>query len=243
MYKLHCRFKCIEDLKFRIRRELQEEFYDDNDFDVGFFEGKHSTKRWLIEDEDLNYMYSKQKSDEIHLWCDLDIVINEPPRKKKREEPVSSRREDKERKVDEALETLLVKHKNTYTKNQLQLWARMITNKLHDSYDDPPPNCPPITGQGIALKPQKKETLTEVIAGAAAAFVKAVSPAATKTPAQIVQNDSGCRLLSPARSADIRMKNLQQLQCLQRLFEDKVLTEGEFMEQKNIILEALRAIV
>jgi hypothetical protein len=224
----------MEDMMYRIKRELKEEFSGDNDFDIGYFEGKHSTKRWLIENEDLNYMYSTQ-SNKIHLWCDLDVVVEEPPRKKKKEEH-STRRKEKEEKADEAL---VAKHKNTsYTKNQLQLWARMIANDLHESYDDPPDN-PLVTGQAKTPKSQKRDSISEVIAGAAAAIVKAVCPATPKTPAQHVDNS---RIISPGRSANIRMNNLQQLQCLQRLFEDKVLTEVEFMEQKKIVLEALRSL-
>lgn len=41
-------------------------------------------------------------------------------------------------------------------------------------------------------------------------------------------------------SDDTRMKYLEQLQYLKRLLQDEVLTHEEFMEQKEIVLEALR---
>lgn len=77
--------------------------------------------------------------------------------------------EEKERKVNITFGELCDKHEDSYTKPQLKLWARMIINDLHESYDQPP-NVPMITG---TPKPHIKETLT---AGAAAAFVTAVSP-------------------------------------------------------------------
>jgi len=46
--------------------------------------------------------------------------------------------------------------------------------------------------------------------------------------------------ISPGKTADIRMKNLQQLRFLQQLMEDRIISEKEFLEQKNIILETLR---
>ena len=42
----------------------------------------------------------------------------------------------------ENIEELLQIHQEKYTKLQLKLWARMIINDIHDSYD--PPNVPMI---------------------------------------------------------------------------------------------------
>ena len=46
--------------------------------------------------------------------------------------------------------------------------------------------------------------------------------------------------IAPKKSADLRMKNLQQLQYLQQLHDDNILSDTEFLEQKGIILDALR---
>lgn len=46
--------------------------------------------------------------------------------------------------------------------------------------------------------------------------------------------------LSPGRLAELRMKNIQQLRELQRLYEENVLTLEEFAGQKRIVLETLR---
>ena len=45
--------------------------------------------------------------------------------------------------------------------------------------------------------------------------------------------------IAPEKSADLRMKNLQQLRYLQQLHDDNILSDTEFLEQKGIILDAL----
>ena len=46
--------------------------------------------------------------------------------------------------------------------------------------------------------------------------------------------------ISPGKSADLRMRNLEQLRYLQGLYEDKILSDQELAEQKRIVLDALR---
>jgi len=46
--------------------------------------------------------------------------------------------------------------------------------------------------------------------------------------------------ISPGKSVELRMKHFEQLRFLQSLFEDKVLTENEYKEQKENILVSLR---
>ena len=41
-------------------------------------------------------------------------------------------------------------------------------------------------------------------------------------------------------SIDLRMKNFEQLRYLHSLYADGILTEEEFMEQKQSILDSLR---
>ena len=48
---------------------------------------------------------------------------------------------------------------------------------------------------------------------------------------------------SPNKVADIRMKNIEQLRSLQRLREDGILTEEEFLTQKQIVLRSLTNLV
>ena len=48
--------------------------------------------------------------------------------------------------------------------------------------------------------------------------------------------------VSPAKAADLRMKNLEQLRYLQGLFDDGIISEQELVEQKRIVLDALKKI-
>ena len=44
---------------------------DTINFDIGYFEGKQSKKRWLCCQEDLEAMYkSHRNGDEIMFWCE-----------------------------------------------------------------------------------------------------------------------------------------------------------------------------
>ena len=118
-------FDTVSSMKHAIARELSDEIKDINDidFDIGYFEGKNSTKRWLVSSEDLTQMYSKQKSgQEIALWCDLDSIVTEPSPKRKHNESSSSHssnRQEKEEAIDTVYIELHKKHQETYTKPQL----------------------------------------------------------------------------------------------------------------------------
>ena len=68
------------------------------------------------------------------------------------------------------------------------------------------------------------------------AFVNAFRSAPTTSVPNIPASFVG---ISPGKAADILMKNLQQLRFLQQLMEDRIISEQEFLEQKNIILRNL----
>ena len=46
--------------------------------------------------------------------------------------------------------------------------------------------------------------------------------------------------VSPAKAAELRMKNFEQLRYLKELFDDNIISENELVEQKKIVLDALR---
>ena len=52
-----------------------------------------------------------------------------------------------------------------------------------------------------------------------------------------------CPGVSSDRAVDLRMKNYQQLRYLQQLYEDNILNESEYTEQKRSILAALRTLM
>lgn len=80
-------------MKYTMEVKLGDDLVDGNNFDIGYYEGRHAAKRWQLDDGDLEYMYEKYKSGELHLWCDMlkDDDI-EPPQKKKKDEGTGTRR-------------------------------------------------------------------------------------------------------------------------------------------------------
>lgn len=53
-------------------------------------------------------------------------------------------------------------------------------------------------------------------------------------------NSVGSVGISPKKSVELRMKNYEQLRYLQQLFEDGILSDWEYAEQKQNILDSLR---
>ena len=97
------------------------------------------------------------------------------------------------------------------------------------------------------MEPQpkkRKDSLSDALAGAAVAFAQVVSSkdATTKSPSVSLQHTGSGQGVSPAKAVELRMKNYEQLRYLQQLFDDGVLTEKEFSEQKRDILDFLRKI-
>lgn len=197
-------------------------------------------------------------SGEIYLWLDKDTEESsdedKPAKKRSKEESTAgcSRRQEKEIKVEKAFEELIRRHDTKYKVMgekicmrvmmfypmyqwllgewfAWELWCSPNDYWEHES-SDVPPNVPLITG--ISQKTTRKDTLSDAIT--AAAIIKAASPSPAQQPAADKSNNI---VMSPGRRADVPacMKNLQQLQYLQQLHEDKILTASEFAEQKKIM--------
>ena len=82
---------------------------------------------------------------------------------------------------------------------------------------------------GPPPKRQKKESFTGAMANVLA---KAINPSTSGA-----QEDSGSQAsqssiaISPGKSVDLRLKNLQQLRFIQQLFDDNILSQDEFLEK------------
>ena len=166
LYHYFKEFDSVLNMKAQLAEELSDEIEQDVPFDVGYFEGRQSTKRWIVCNEDLSRMYSNHKSgSEISLWCDLDSVQQPQTRKRKNKDgQISSSHQEKEEAVDSVYSELVESHNDKYTKPQLRLWARMITCGIHESYEEPP-DVPMLTGS--TPKHPKKDSLSNSIADAA----------------------------------------------------------------------------
>ena len=111
----------------------------------------------------------------------------------------------------------------------LHSWGRTISAGLHDS----PPDLPAFL-QSQPKKPCKQESLSDTISEAAVSIVHALSSREkgkeqdTRTKSASVSTG-----VSPGKSVELRMKNFEQLRYLQQLYEDHILDESEYKEQKQ----------
>ena len=264
------RFDSILEVKMAIKSEFKDSVPSGNNFQVGYFLGKRSSKHWLISPDDLPSMYQSLGSKhDVMLWCDgAKSLTNEDAdvggKRSSPNNPPPSKRRLIEDKVDETVAELKLRHESKYTLTQMRLWARMIAANHHESLDDPP-EVPAITG--VVPKRKKRESVAEAIstlAGAIrgtpqdntlpgtsnssppAASTSNSSPPAASTsnstsPGTSNNSDSNSAVeYSPRKKSELRMKYLQELRELQQLLEQNVLTQEEFAEQKAIVLAALR---
>ena len=253
-------FSSIQNIQEVLSDELDQDVPDEDvKYNIGYFEGRHQTKRWLANKEDLTTMYAKfAPGSEIFLWCDGRETDDDDSRvqgggtkrKSPSEAPVN-KRQAREEELDSIFKELKDKHGDAYTVPQLRLWARMIVSGTHDDQDNPP-RVPMIIGAPLP-KRQKQESISSALVDAATAFAKAISPrpasplnppssGSATTPHTPTSSASATHRfgISPGRAADIRMKNLEQLRYMQHLMEDGIISQQEFVEQKHIIMDTLR---
>ena len=118
----------------------------------------------------------------ITLWCDGSDAgekENQPPTKKRTEgsdkpektEKKGSKRDAAEEELKEIVDQLKANNP-TLTFPQIRLCGKMIQAGQYDNYEMPP-NIQLIRGCPVPAKP-KKESVVELIAGAASAVVKAI---------------------------------------------------------------------
>ena len=95
----------------------------------------------------------------------------------------------------------------------------MIGSGIHETS----PQVPLITG--ATPKRQKKDPLFDALVHAVTAFAKTFTPKPSTPEKSAGQVSNG---ISPAKTAEVRIKNLEQFKYLQQLYEDGTLTHDEF---------------
>lgn len=230
------------------------------DFQIGYFGGRQSTKYWLMCQEDLDNMnkYVDKTKGSMMLWCDAkpspESNASGCKRKKKADDPPPSKRQQIEEELDTVVNDLQEKHADKYTLPQFRCCAHMITSGKHQDRD----NIPAFLDLDNQPRKQKRPTLAEAITDAAKTFAQAskspdvnqctsqsVVIASSATPSTPV---AACGVrdlpvtagISPGKITDLRMKKLRELRELQGLLEQNILTQQEFVEQKQLVLESLR---
>ena len=53
-----CKFESVASLRSALWHEFGDTIPDEGEFNVGYFEGKQHTKKWLISSQDLDVMYA-----------------------------------------------------------------------------------------------------------------------------------------------------------------------------------------
>ena len=239
------KFASVVELKAKLIEEFEKQVPSTLNFSVGYFEGRQSSKKWLISTEDLHAMYfafQQSGRTDIFLWCDGVCDEDEvtPARKCKRPNddcPPTSKRAEKESEVDDIAVDLKDLHGDKYTEPQYRLWARMIINWLHSSRETPP-DIPMITG--FTPTRRSRRPIEDTVANVVSATVKAMTTHSTNqqsSSSSVISQPVG---VSPSKVVDISGKCLTQLGNLKKFFEDSVLTEDEWREQKKSILDTLR---
>ena len=238
------KFDSVNGLKLKLMDSFSEYVPSSPTFQIGYLEGRGNQKRWIVKQEDLRVMYeSFNPGDDIKLWCESKTKEEGHGKRgseNKEEEPKSKREknEDVEKEIRVQLEE---KHGDKYSGPAYTLWAKFIRNGRHKSYDEPPP-IPLITGEQRGRVQSKKESFSDALKGAAAVFADAIymkSPGPS-SPAPSTSTPITVSALSPNNQANLRRKYLEDLRTLSQLLNDGVLSDAEFQEQKDVLLNGLR---
>ncbi len=253
---MHEKFESPNVLKVKLQESFTEYVPTETNFHLGYFEGRASTKKWIVRPEDLDARYNAHyPEDEITLWCDAKEKDTGGKWKRSGEDASDScaplsKREARENEEKEILTKLSEKHDGgKYSEPQLRLWAKLIRTGAHADYEQPP-NVPLITGEATTSKRVKTsptQDLHGAITNAATAFATALRSPTPPTNAGSSSTKKQARSvlptgLSPGTRATLRRSHYQDLGTLKELHENSVLTSDEFEEQKQSILAELRKV-
>ena len=124
---------------------------------------------------------------------------------------------------------LRAKHNDAYTPFQYKLWAEMYAKGGHNSLDDPPH----ASMFSRETKPQNRSAHDHA-AVMVSVIDKLCSAIATKAPKQMGST------LSPMKRAELRSTYMKQLSELRQLHDNGVLTEDEYEEQREELVQLMR---
>ena len=162
LHHFNGKFACIQHVKEILVKEYKSEI-PDNMTNVGYFEGRSHTKRWIATQEDLTAMYARfSPGNEIFLWCigkeEEEEELSHQHGVKRKSDGAVNKRQAREDELDSIYDRLKEKHGDMYSTPKYRLWARMIICGTHDDLDTPP-QVPMIFGAPLPKRP-KQESLT-----------------------------------------------------------------------------------
>ena len=147
-------FASREDIEDQLHVSLKEHIPGDT-FDVGYIEasrqGIRGKTRWIFSSDDIDDMYKSYSSackTEIILWCHgrkqtrkkrpLPATEDSDGGSKRSRTPCSEAIRKTMDEVTAIYQTLDKKHHGTYSPEQLKVWAHLINNRSHESYETAP---------------------------------------------------------------------------------------------------------
>ena len=244
-----------DQLKRVIKQQLDDDVIDN--FDVGYYQA--ATVVTIRSPQDVMEVWNDvKKGVKVVLWCDglkeSNSTTAKPRKRSKKmidsdsdsdeDAVVTSGRSAKKKKKsdnDEKLEKIVNElkelHEQQYTPMQYRIWGEMIIGGLYLSKTKAP-NTSMFSRAG-GKEPKKKsevaEALDEVAKHLSSAFAGVVPSgkhASTSTSYSVVA--------SPAKSIDNRSKCYKQLGDLSELRSSGVLTEEEYLHEKEAIMITLK---
>lgn len=229
----------------KLKNEIIEQYGEatqlTQNMEIGYFH--HSRKIWINSRLDVNDMWSLvAKGEKVTFWCvgneenihsigkkrardcDPQDKENSTPKKSAKSNIEAQRELVKEYELE-----LKKKHEGLYSIFQYKLWAEMYAKGGHTSLETPP---------AVAMFNRDKQS-TKGSHGHNDVVVSVIDKlCAALTPKQ--EKGKPSSTLSPMRKAELRSTYIKQLGELKLLYESGVLTEMEFEEQREELVELMR---
>ena len=234
----------VGDVKKVIRNSLRDDIIV-QDFDVGYIQGANVVR--IRSKDDLSEMWAELKlKNNVSMWCDGLVSSKKSSRKKRKlsmsddesdDEPLLPKPRKKRASIEERVQELIDKlqkiHGSKFTTMQVRIWAELVIAGMHRSLDEPPQGNSMFervgSGGGATKSVTKEPSVAKVVYDAASAISSAFSP---KTVPSL---NTG----SPAKLIESRSKLYKQLSELQNLKSMGVLTDTEYIEEKETIMGLL----
>ena len=238
-----------DQLKRIMASQYGDQLPDHEQMEIGYF---HKTNKVCIKSRlDVNDVWVLiRKGEKVTLWC-IGAPSKGQPESYKRpasEEPGHSAKkvkkgssaEEKRAAALEFEEKLLAKHPDKYSRYQIRFWAEMLANGGYSDLDNPPAGAA-MFHRETASKRSKTENSNDTIMSGVLTVVNTLcqalvphdqaSPTATRVPSAT---------FSPMKKAELRGTYFKQLVELRNLFDQGILTEDEYKEQKEDLVDAVR---
>ena len=149
-----------------------------------------------------------------------------------------SKKEQQEEKLEEIVTELKGKHGKNYTTMQYRIWGEMVGSDFHSSLDSPPKTSMFVRAGGETPKSRKDQGVAQALSLIANQIT---SPTSETRPAR-TREYSISESASPAKMIENRSKCYQQLTELHSMKSAGVLTESEYQEEKQSVVQTLKSL-